>query len=61
LIVDSFMLKEGDSIKMQLSQENIYLLLRDKKNVGLGYWQFECNRVAEKNHQPPSKKGYDFI
>jgi cyclic-di-GMP-binding protein len=61
LIVDNFMLKEGDTIKMQLHQETINLVLKDKKNVGLGYWQFECNRVAAKIDQPHSKKGYDFI
>ncbi|WP_411727915.1 hypothetical protein [Methyloglobulus sp.] len=62
LVVDSFMLKEGDLIKMQMSQENIYLILRDKKNVGLGYWQFECQRVAAKEDKPQlPKKGYDFI
>jgi hypothetical protein len=62
LVVDNFMLKEGDLIKTQMGQENIYLILRDKKNVGLGYWQFECQRVAAKEDKPPlPKKGYDFI
>jgi cyclic-di-GMP-binding protein len=61
LIVDNFMLKDGDLIKMQMSQENIYLVVKDKKNIGLGYWQFECNRVAQKLDQSQPKKGYDFI
>jgi cyclic-di-GMP-binding protein len=63
LIVDNFMLKDGDVIKMQLNQENILLIVRNKKNVGLGYWQFECNRRAATatSDQPQSKKGYDFI
>ena len=62
LIVDNFMLKEGDGIKMQLNQENIFLVVKNKKNVGLGYWQFECNRrAAAKVDQPQTKKGYDFI
>jgi hypothetical protein len=61
LIVDNFMLKDGDLIKMQMILESIYLVLKNKKNVGLGYWQFECNRVAPKSEQPQSKKGYDFI
>jgi cyclic-di-GMP-binding protein len=61
LVVDNYVLKEGDLIKMQLNQENIYVILKDKKNVGLGYWQFECQRVAAKIEKSPSKKGYDFI
>jgi cyclic-di-GMP-binding protein len=61
LIVDNFMLKEGDYIKMQMNQESIRLILKYKKNVGLGYWQFECDRVAAKIEQAQSKKGYDFI
>ncbi|MBK8814858.1 MAG: hypothetical protein IPN42_04805 [Methylococcaceae bacterium] len=61
IIVDNYMLKEGDLIKMQLNQENIYLILKDKKNVGLGYWQFECQRVASKIEKSMPKKGFDFI
>lgn len=61
LVVDNFMLKDGDLIKMQMSLENIYLVLKGKKNIGLGYWQFECNRVTQKVDQSQPKKGYDFI
>jgi cyclic-di-GMP-binding protein len=62
LVVDNFLLKEGDLIKMQMDQENTFLILRDKKNVGLGYWQFECQRVAAVEDKPQlPKKGYDFI
>lgn len=61
LIVDNFMLKEGEFIKMQMGQDKIYLIIKNRKNVGLGYWQFECNRVASKVEQPKPKKGYDFI
>jgi len=37
--------------------------LSNRKNVGLGYWQFECRRVAEKSKpiSAQAKKGYDFI
>ncbi len=62
LVVDNFMLKEGDLIKMLMNQENIYLILKSRQNVGLGYWQFECQRiVAAKIDKPQPKKGYDFI
>ncbi len=61
LIVDNYMLKEGDLIKMQLNNENIYVMLKDKRNVGLGYWQFECQRVAAKIEKAMPKQGFDFI
>ena len=61
LVVDNFTLKEGDLIKMDTSMDNIYLVLKDKKNVGLGYWQFECQRIAAKTDKLQPKKGYDFI
>ena len=61
LVVDNFMLKEGDLIKMLMNQQNIYLILKGRRNVGLGYWQFECQRIAAKIDKPQPKKGYDFI
>lgn len=61
LVVDNYMLKEGDTIKMVMNQENIFLVLKNRKNVGLGYWQFECQRIAAKIDKVAPKKGYDFI
>jgi cyclic-di-GMP-binding protein len=61
LIVDNFMLKEADLVKMLMRGENIYLILKHKKNIGLGYWQFECQRIAAKTDKQQPKKGYDFI
>lgn len=62
LIVDNYLLKEGELIKMRLIQDNIYLKLKQKTNVGLGYWRFECQRAANKiDKQEPVKKGFDFI
>jgi cyclic-di-GMP-binding protein len=63
LVVDNFMLKDGDLIKMQMNEEHISLVLKAKKNIALGYWQFECNRVATNidTGSKSSKKGYDFI
>jgi hypothetical protein len=63
IITDSFMLKDGDVIRMYMNNEDFPVVLSNRKNVGLGYWQFECRRVAEKG-RPTSvqtKKGYDFI
>lgn len=67
IIVDSYSLKEQDVVKLAMPQEEFLILLLDKKNVGLGYWQFECRRVVEteaevvKPKVVPKKKGYDFI
>lgn len=63
LIVESFMFKEEDILRLFISGENFPIVLRDRKNVGLGYWQFECRRIPEQfaMKQDVSKKGYDFI
>jgi hypothetical protein len=63
IITDSFMLKDGDVIRMFTNNEDFPVALNNRKNVGLGYWQFECRRVAEKSKPMPAqaKKGYDFI
>lgn len=62
IIMESFMTKDGDILRMFIGQENFPIILMGRKNIGLGYWQFECRRIAEK--QVPvqtKKKGYDFI
>ncbi len=66
IIVDSFFLKENDLIRLFIAQEDFLVRLDDKKNVGLGYWQFACQRIEEqKAHKKQSatknKQGYDFI
>ena len=61
IIMESFNLKEGDVIRMTLNQESFPIILRDRKNIGLGYWQFECRRLEEQVTPKERKKGYDFI
>jgi len=61
IIMESFMLKDGDVLRMFMGQENFPIIINGRKNIGLGYWQFECRRIMEKSIQPDSKKGYDFI
>ncbi|MDD2759191.1 MAG: hypothetical protein PHH11_02735 [Methylomonas sp.] len=62
IIMESFMLKDGDVLRMYLGQEHFPIILNGRKNIGLGYWQFECRRIMEMPAQPQeSKKGYDFI
>lgn len=61
IIMESFNLKEGDIIRMTMNQESFPIILRDRRNIGLGYWQFECRRIEEQALPAERKKGYDFI
>ncbi len=62
IILDSFMIKDGDILRMFMGQENFPIILMGRKNIGLGYWQFECRRIMENAiQQQGGKKGYDFI
>lgn len=61
IIIESFMLKDGDIIRMFIKDENYPIILKDRKNVGLGYWQFECRRMPEAENPMNKKQGYDFI
>jgi hypothetical protein len=63
LIIESFLYKDEDLLRLFIGGENFPIVLRDRRNVGLGYWQFECRRVAEHMVPRPDapKKGYDFI
>ncbi len=49
LVVQSLMLKDYDIIRLTMNGEQFPIILRDKKNIGLGYWQFECRRIEEKD------------
>ena len=63
VVTDSFMLKDDDVIRVFMNNEDFPVVLSNRKNVGLGYWQFESRRVAEKSKPilAQAKKGYDFI
>ncbi|MSP28032.1 MAG: hypothetical protein EXR80_06300 [Methylococcales bacterium] len=63
IITDTFMLKDDDSLRINTNQDSFSVTLKNRKNVGLGYWQFECVRIKEKKKQASTanKKGYDFI
>ncbi len=60
LIVDSFILKELGVVRLYLNEENFPIFLRERKNIGLGYWQFDCRRVEEQELASLINKGYDF-
>ncbi len=64
IIIESFMHKDGDVIRVFMNDKDFPVILGNRKNIGLGYWQFECRKIEEKQvaHQSQSKKkGYDFI
>lgn len=63
IITDTFMLKDEDVLRIYASHDSFSATLKNRKNVGLGYWQFECVRIKEKKKHIPTatKKGYDFI
>lgn len=60
LIVESFMLKELDIVRLYLNEKNFPIVLRARKNIGVGYWQFECRQLEEQEVATKSNKGYDF-
>jgi len=63
IITDTFMLKDDDVLRIHSTNDSFSATLKNRKNVGLGYWQFECVRIKEKKKHIPAtnKKGYDFI
>lgn len=61
IITDKFILKEGDIIRVFVNQENFPVELKNKKNIGLGYWQFLCSRSPEPEAPAQPPKAYDFI
>ncbi|MDD5273501.1 MAG: hypothetical protein PHU14_12375, partial [Methylovulum sp.] len=48
LITDTFLLKSGDAINLFVDHEEFNVTLKNKKNIGLGYWQFECAKTSDK-------------
>ncbi|MEQ1636145.1 MAG: hypothetical protein ABL903_05595 [Methylococcales bacterium] len=61
IIIESFLLKDGDIIRMFMQNEDYPIILKDRTNIGLGYWQFECRRMPETVSSMAKKQGYDFI
>jgi len=62
LIVESFMHKNEDGMRLFMNESDFPIVLGNRKNIGLGYWQFECRKIEEKQvAQIVKKKGFDFI
>jgi cyclic-di-GMP-binding protein len=50
IIMDTFIFKDGDSIQLFVNQEQFPIILKNRKNIALGYWQFECLRISERSY-----------
>lgn len=62
IIMESFMHKNEDALRLFMGDKNFPIVLGNRKNIGLGYWQFECRQIEEKLVEKiMKKKGYDFI
>ncbi|WP_394753394.1 hypothetical protein [Crenothrix sp.] len=61
VITDYFMFEDNDIVDLTVEQEDFPVTMKNRKNIGLGYWQFECQRIIEHTKPVQPKKGYDFI
>lgn len=61
LITDNFILKNNDVVRINWKTEEFPVTLHERKNIGQGYWQFQCVRIMESSKLANTKKGYDFI
>jgi hypothetical protein len=61
LITDNFILKDGDAARIYWKNEDYPVSLHDRKNIGLGYWRFQCVKMMERPKASAPTKGYDFI
>jgi cyclic-di-GMP-binding protein len=61
VITDYFMFEDNEIIDLSMEREDFPVIMKNRKNIGLGYWQFECQRIVEHTAPGQAKKGYDFI
>jgi len=50
IIFDTFILKEGDIIRLFINHDEFHIMLKNKKNIGSGYWQFECMKAVKREN-----------
>jgi cyclic-di-GMP-binding protein len=60
-IITDYSVKEGESIYLTIAGESFPITIESRKNIGLGYWQFECKYLLESTKPATSNAGYDFI
>ncbi len=62
IVTDSFLLKDDDILKLFFNDDKLPIILGNRKNIGIGYWQFECRQLEEHQvTQLAKQKGYDFF
>jgi hypothetical protein len=61
VITDYFMFEDNDVVDLTIGREDFPVMMKNRKNIGLGYWLFECQRIVEQAKLEQAKKGYDFI
>ncbi len=44
MIIDTSIFKEGDTLSLTVKQKTFNVVVHNKANVALGYWQFECRQ-----------------
>jgi cyclic-di-GMP-binding protein len=61
IVLESVVLQEEDVINLYMSSERFPIVLKNRRNIGLGYWQFECLRIQHSDDTLTYKKNvYDF-
>lgn len=56
ILMDRITHDNGEVMHMFMDNKKFLIILGDKKNIGLGYWQFECRRISESKASKPVKK-----
>ncbi|MCK5831256.1 MAG: hypothetical protein KAH20_13250 [Methylococcales bacterium] len=56
ILMDRYTHNDGDIMRMFMDEKNFLIILGGKKNIGLGYWQFECRRIDVNRVSKSAKK-----
>lgn len=48
IVMDNSVFREGDILGLTVNENEFNVMLNNKTNVALGYWQFECIRLLDK-------------
>lgn len=60
LVTDNSLLKENDSIRMVINRDHFTIVLKNKTNIGLGYWRFGCFKAQDRTTDAGAAKTCDF-
>ena len=51
IIIDTVILNEDDVVRLFVNQKDFLIMLKNKRNIGLGYWRFECLKITKKDNR----------